>query len=108
MGLRTELIGGQRVFDVEHRFSGGDEGMQLVALVVGEALLIQRPVEIPDQVGHLIEIVLEAYRQAARMSRGGQRAIEGQLVARGQRESGVVLISIDVVELDSVESFAAA
>ena len=49
------------VFAVEDRLVGGDEGAQVLALVVGRALLVERPVAVVDELGELPELVLEVY-----------------------------------------------
>src|SRR4051812_17630945 len=46
-----------RVLDLEHRLAGGGERGQGVTLVVGEALLDQREVDVMDEVADLVEVV---------------------------------------------------
>src|SRR3954471_5761657 len=96
------------VLSDEHRLTGAHERLQARALLVFEALLVQRPVELADELRNLTEIVLEADRQSARVRRGRQPAVVAQLVARPQAEAGAIRVAVDVVGLDGVESLARA
>src|SRR5438045_8366598 len=57
--LRAELRGVELVLDVEHRLSRGDERLQRVALVILEALLVEREVEVRQERLHLLDVVLQ-------------------------------------------------
>jgi len=54
----------ESVFDVEDCFACVDERQERLAFVELEALLVQRPTEVGDQVGYLVHVVLEADGQS--------------------------------------------
>ena len=60
------------VFCGEHGFPRGDKGEQLTAPTLVEALLCQGLVEIGQQVGHLIGVILQADGEATGMGFVGQ------------------------------------
>src|SRR3954452_18331504 len=57
--LRAELTGIELVLHVEHRLSGVDERLERAALVVLEALLVHREVEVREEPLRLLDVVLQ-------------------------------------------------
>ena len=62
--LLAKLGCSQSVFYVEDWFACGDERQERLAFVELEALLIQRPIEVGDQVGYLTHVALAADGQS--------------------------------------------
>ena len=56
--LRAEIRRVQAIFDLHYSFPRIDKRHKLAALRVLETLLVQRPVEVGQQVGYLVEVVL--------------------------------------------------
>ena len=77
-----------RVLDVEDRLAGLDERLQHLALVVGEALLVDREVEVAIQVLDLAQVVLEPDREPVAVGDPRQAAVVGELVAVGHLPAG--------------------
>src|SRR3954468_6687582 len=101
---RAKRSRGQFVLDREHGLAGADKRRETVALVVLEALLVERPVEARLEGAHLVEVVLEPNREPARMRRAGEEAVVGELVGAREREAARVRVPVDVVGLDAVEA----
>ena len=66
----------QNVFDIEDWFACVDERQERLAFVELEALLVQRPIEVGDQVGYLVHVVLEADGQSPLVGLACQPYIE--------------------------------
>src|SRR6059036_3596233 len=78
--LRAELRRGQLVFDLEHGLVRAREvGCVVRTLVVLLALLVDRVVEVGSQIRHLLDVVLEGYRQALRVRQVRQCGVEEEL-----------------------------
>ena len=107
-GLGAEVGRVELVLRGEHGLAGVDERGQQVALLVLEALFVDREVEVVDQVGDLVEVVLQPDRQPALVGEVGEHPVVGQLVGRGQGEAGVPVVAVDQVGLDRVEALLAA
>ncbi len=75
--LRAELGDAEGVFDLEHRLAGVEERLEQVALVVLEALLVERPVEVRLEFGRLGDRVLQTDGQAAGMRLVGDPDVPG-------------------------------
>ena len=70
-----------RVLDVEDRLAGLHERLQHPALVVGEALLVDREVEVAIRSLTWLEVVLEPDREPVAVGDPRQAAVVGELVA---------------------------
>ena len=66
----------QSVFDVEDWYACGDERQERLAFVELEALLVQRSIEVGDQVGYLVHVVLEPDGQSPLVGLACQPYIE--------------------------------
>ena len=75
-GVRYEL---SVVFGVEHGLTRRDEGIERGALVELVALFVDLKVEKRDQVGDLVEVVLQAHTQSPLVRLVGDGAVEGEL-----------------------------
>src|SRR5205814_955181 len=96
------------VLHVEDRFSGRGPVRQsrsgIVAFVVLEALLIHGKIEIRLEGRELTDVVLETDGEPDPVRKVGKVRIELQLIVRGERKPGTILIAVDVVPLDGIEA----
>ena len=109
--LRAKLAEGDpriRILGGENRLAGADERLHLLAPLIGKAVFGQRPIEVWQQVGDLVAIILQADGQAARVGFVGQPHVIVELVLVGEPEPRVVGIAIDVVGLDAIEALRLA
>jgi hypothetical protein len=88
---RREVVRG--VLGLEHGLVRGDPRRELIALGVTEALLVDREVERVDQVGHLVEVVLEGDREVAVVALGAEQLDERELLRGRDVETAPALAS---------------
>ena len=100
--IQAEIIVVRRILGMQHRLPSLDEGHQIVALVVLEALLVDRKIEIVDQLLDLLEAVFQGHSQTARARLVGDKAVVGQLVFGVEVKTGVFKVALHVVRLDRV------
>ena len=104
---RAQKADGGRLYStVKTALRARTNGSEPVALVVLEALLVERPVEARLERADLVEVVLEPDRQPAGVRGAGEEAVVGELVGAGEREAAAVRVAVDVVGLDAVEALA--
>ena len=75
-----------------------------IALLVLPALFVDGEVKVGLQVASLPEVVLEADGEAGSMRQVGDRGVELLLRHCADRQPGLVLVGVDVVELDRVRA----
>jgi hypothetical protein len=107
IGLGAELLQRDAVFHLKHRFAGVDEHLEVVALVVLEALFVDREVEAREQFWDLTQVVLEADRHPVRMRHGRERLVEHELGLGGDVPTHRLVarvVRLHDVELHRVEA----
>ena len=92
------------VFHVEYRFLGIQKRRVSRAFLVGEAFLVECPVEIRLQVGNQIHGVFESDGESPRVGGVGQKPVVVQLILTRERKAAVIGIGVDVVGLDGIAS----
>ena len=99
------LIVALGVLDVEHGLLLIKEHMQSVAFVVLQTLLVDGPLHLVDDLRDNLKGVLEPNGQAACVSRISKEVHVVDAVIRGQTETIVVVVSVDIVWVNSVAAF---
>ncbi len=114
-GAETEGLGPgakasrrELVFDVEDGLARVYESLKPSTFGVVEALFVDREVEARLKLADLPQVVFQPGGQTSSVSRMSQPAVVSQLICARKRKTGAVLVTVDVVELDSVESLVAA
>jgi len=102
VGLGAELAGGDVILYTKHCLTLAGESLEVVALVVLEALLVDGEIEVGSESRNLVDVVLESNAEVEGVGRGGEEVVEVELVVGGEGESGVVLVRINVVHLHGV------
>jgi len=103
--LRAERRCLEIVFDVEHGFVLGDEGLIQVAFLEFKTLFVHGEVIITDQIGDLIAVVLQTDRKSLRMPVSCEESVVHELVVRTYGEPTVLGVAIDVVWINCVATF---
>src|SRR5829696_6822799 len=107
-GFGAELGGGEVVLGVEHRLSPVEERPQLLALAELGALLDDREVERVGELGDLVEVVLQADRQAPLVRQVGDHVVERELVVGGDVEAGALGVAVHPVGLSRIRALLGA
>jgi len=104
--LRTKVRRAGLIFGFENSLPGSDERQQCPALAVLEALLVHGELEVTDEHGDLLDVVLHACSESTLVRFACEESVVANLIGSRQREAGVIRVAIDLIELDSVESLA--
>ncbi len=87
---RAERRGTTLVFHTEDSLVLSDKGAVASTFAILITLFVERPVEVANQIGNLINIILQTNRQTVIVSQRGLQSVVGELISGRHRETRAI------------------